>query len=130
MKNLYCKEKKICRLCDSKKLKLAIDLNKTPLANSILEKKNLNKNELTYPLKVNFCLNCYHLQLSHTISSGYLFKNYLYVTGTSKETRNHFKSYALELEKKSNKKRSIKILDIASNDGTFLQSFRGSTWLE
>lgn len=34
-----CKEKKFCRLCENNKLKKAIDLKKTPLANSFFKKK-------------------------------------------------------------------------------------------
>ena len=51
-----------------------------------------------------------------------MFSNYLYQTNTSKKNYIHFRNYAkkvLELKKKK-----IKILDIASNDGTFLSFFK------
>ena len=119
-KSQLCQKKFLCRLCNSKKLKVAIDLKSTPLANSFLIKKKLRYKENFFPLKVNFCSNCFHLQLSHSVSPDLMFKNYLYVSGTSEATIKHFKDYALSISKKFNTK-IIKVLDIASNDGTFLK---------
>jgi len=53
-----------------------------------------------------------------------MFRNYMYVSGTSKVLVEHFKNYFLTIQKKINlKKKSDKILDIACNDGTFLNFF-------
>ena len=123
MPSTNCKYKKSCRLCGSQNLKTAIDLNATPLANSILHQNNLNKKENYYPLRVNYCSNCHHLQLSHSVSAKSMFDKYLYLTNTSKQNRDHFRDYALDLENRVKKKKKIKILDIASNDGTFLKFF-------
>ena len=123
MPSTNCKYKKSCRLCESQNLKTAIDLNATPLANSVLYQNNLNKKENYYPLKVNYCSNCHHLQLSHSVSAKSMFDKYLYLTNTSKQNRDHFRDYALDLENRVKKKKKIKILDIASNDGTFLKFF-------
>ena len=116
---------KLCRLCGNKRLKTAINLHDTPLANSFLKLKTLKNKEKFYPLKVKFCLSCSHLQLSHSVSSKILFQNYLYVTGTSPVTRKHFKIYALDLIRRIKESKKIKVLDIASNDGTFLKNFKG-----
>ena len=51
-----------------------------------------------------------------------MFSNYLYKTNTSKKNYLHFKIYAKEI-KKMFKNKNAKILDIASNDGTFLNFF-------
>ena len=110
-----------CRLCSSKKLNTVLNLGKTPLANSYSvasESIKLKK----YPLKINLCNKCGHLQLSHSIKPEKMFSNYLYKTNTSKKNFLHFKNYASELNKKF-KKKNGKILDIASNDGTFLNFF-------
>ena len=117
------KERKSCRLCESKNLKIVINLKKTPLANSFLNKSQLKKKENYYPLKVNFCLNCNHLQLSHSVSAKSMFDKYLYLSNTSKQNRDHFKNYSLDIEERVKEKKRIKILDIASNDGTFLKFF-------
>ena len=44
-----------CRLCLSKNIKKAFDLNTTPLANSLITKKNLNKKDELFPLCLVFC---------------------------------------------------------------------------
>ena len=117
------RHQKKCRLCSSLKLKTVINLNTTPLANSFLKKSELKKKEKYFPLMVNFCNNCYHLQLSHIVDPKKMFDNYLYLTNTSKQNRDHFKEYAKEIQKKIKSKSKISILDIASNDGTFLNFF-------
>tara|TARA_B100001250_G_scaffold379041_1_gene369389 strand:+ start:45 stop:1286 length:1242 start_codon:yes stop_codon:yes gene_type:complete len=113
---------KFCRLCNSKNLKKVFDLGRTPLANSYL-KIEISKKLRKYPLKLNYCNNCGHLQLTHSIKPSKMFSNYLYKTNTSKKNFLHFKSYANEI-KKMFKNRNTKILDIASNDGTFLNFFK------
>jgi len=116
-----CVSIKFCRLCNSKNLKKVFDLGRTPLANSYL-KIEISKKLRKYPLKLNYCNNCGHLQLTHSIKPSKMFSNYLYKTNTSKKNFLHFKSYANEI-KKMFKNRNTKILDIASNDGTFLNFF-------
>lgn len=115
-----------CRLCSSKDIKKVFDLGNTPLANSY-EKKNVSIRLKMYPLALNICKKCGHLQLSHSIKPEKMFKNYLYKTNTSKKNLLHFKSYATELSKNYIKKG--KILDIASNDGTFLNFFDKKNFL-
>ena len=110
-----------CRLCSSKKLNTVLNLGKTPLANSYSAAAVSIKLK-KYPLKINLCNKCGHLQLSHSIKPEKMFRNYLYKTNTSKKNFLHFKNYASEVKKKIRKKHG-KILDIASNDGTFLSFF-------
>tara|TARA_Y100000590_G_scaffold371900_1_gene434542 strand:- start:6082 stop:7338 length:1257 start_codon:yes stop_codon:yes gene_type:complete len=112
---------KYCRLCNSRKLKKVFDLGKTPLANSYSYEKKSKKLK-RYPLNLNLCDSCGHLQLGHSIKPEKMFRNYLYKTNTSKKNFLHFKNYAKEVSKFF-KKKKIKILDIASNDGTFLGFF-------
>jgi len=113
------KKKNHCRLCASDKLVISIDLGHSPLANQFSKSSKKNK---TYPLKVNRCRNCNHLQLSHVVNPKILFSKYLFVSGTSNTNLNHFKEYAKECASRFLVKKS-KILDIASNDGSFLKFF-------
>ena len=116
------KKKNKCRLCNSSNLIKSIDLGSSPLANQFLKFKKNNKK---YPLKVMRCKVCNHLQLSHVINPEILFSKYLFVSGTSKTNLNHFKNYAKECSQKFLNKKS-NILDIASNDGSFLKFFSKS----
>jgi len=116
-----CVTIKFCRLCNSKNLTRVFDLGQTPLANSY-SKNKISKKLKKYPLKLNYCNNCGHLQLTHSIKPSKMFSNYLYKSNTSKKNLIHFKNYANDIKKKL-KNNSAKILDIASNDGTFLNFF-------
>lgn len=121
MQKKDCVPIKCCRLCSSKKINKVFNLGKTPLANSY-SKRKLSQKLKKYPLSLNLCNNCGHLQLTHSIKPEKMFNNYLYKTNTSSKNFLHFKNYASEVDKLFKKKKG-KILDIASNDGTFLNFF-------
>ena len=53
-----------------------------------------------------------------------MFKDYLYVSGTSRVLISHFKNYASKAIRKFKLKKKDNILDIACNDGTFLENFK------
>ena len=115
------KELNECLCCGSESLKLVLDLNEQPLANSF--KKTAEEDEPTFPLKLNICTECTHLQLSHAVNPDLLFKNYLYVSGTSQTLRDYFDWFAKEtLNYFSEPPKAV--LDIACNDGSQLNSFK------
>lgn len=113
-----------CRCCSSEKLTCILDLKNQPLANSYHDKsKILNK----YPLKLNLCLNCYHSQLSVVVDPSLLFKNYLYVSGTTDTLRDYFDFFAkftMQRFKYLNNKKIENVLDIACNDGSQLDCYK------
>ena len=108
-----------CVCCDDDNVNLLLDLNKQPLANSYHDNtKRLKK----YPLGVNLCQDCYHIQLTDVVDPDLLFKNYLYVSGTTQTLRDNFKwfaDYVIENSSVCNH-----VLDIACNDGTQLDYFK------
>ena len=110
-----------CVLCGSKKIKKVLNFGKTPLANSY--EKKINQKTKLYSLNVVLCNSCGHLQLKEIIKPEIMFKDYLYVSGTSNVLISHFAKYAHDIIKKFNLKKKDKILDIACNDGTFLENF-------
>ena len=79
---MACKKLSFCLCCKSNELIKILNLNKQPLANSFLKKKNIK--EKTYPLAVNACLGCSHLQLTHIVNPEIIYKKYDYVSGTTK----------------------------------------------
>ena len=110
-----------CLCCGSERLKLVLDLNEQPLANSF--KKTMEEDEPYFPLCLNICEDCTHLQLSHAVNPDLLFKNYLYVSGTSKTLKDYFDwfaNYSFEHFAETPKA----VLDIACNDGTQLNSWK------
>jgi len=118
-------EKKDCICCGKKNLKTILDLNEQPLANSYHDNTVEQK---TYPLKLNLCKNCYHLQLSHIVNPDLLFKDYLYVSGTTKTLRDYFDWFAWYVSMKFETKAFPSVLDIACNDGSQLDSFKQFNW--
>ena len=115
------KELNECLCCGSNELTLVLDLKEQPMANSF--KKSPEEEELTFPLRLNRCEKCSHLQLSHAVNPDLLFKNYLYVSGTSKTLRDYFDWFVRVTFNYFNEK-PRNVLDIACNDGSQLNSFK------
>ena len=126
MQKKHCVKIRSCRLCNSKNLNNVFKVGKTPLANSY-SKKKLSTKLKKYPLGLNLCNRCGHLQLTHSIKPEKMFINYLYKTNTSLKNYLYFKNYANEITQIY--KNGGKILDIASNDGTFLSFFNNKKFL-
>lgn len=117
----HAKELNECLCCGSKNLSMTLDLGTQPMANSFLTSED--EVELTFPLRLNLCRECFHLQLSHAVDPDLLFKNYLYVSGTSQTLKDYFEWFAhLAFDYCNDKPKSV--LDIACNDGTQLDTFK------
>lgn len=99
-----------------------LDLNDQPLANSYL--KQQTEPEERYPLALNYCPQCTHLQLSNAVDPDLLFKNYLYVSGTTQTLRDYFDSFVDLTKQYITRNERLNVLDIACNDGSQLDSFR------
>jgi 2-polyprenyl-3-methyl-5-hydroxy-6-metoxy-1,4-benzoquinol methylase len=120
--NNYTEIKK-CRCCESD-VKLLLDLNDQPLANSYHDGSSSLEE---FPLKLNVCTKCFHLQLSVVVEPDLMFKNYLYVSGTTntlKEYFDFFAKFTIERFKNYFNRRPESILDIACNDGTQLNYYK------
>ena len=107
--------RKVC-ICKNK-LKHKINFGNLPLINNYTIKKNLKK----YPTIISQCQNCLLIQLKYSVPDKLLFpNNYSYLSGNSKEKINNFISILAKI-KKTSKKKNPQILDIGSNDGSFLE---------
>ncbi len=112
-------EKKDCICCGKSNLSLVLDLNNQPLANSYHKEDEVLEE---YPLGLNLCDNCYHLQLTHIVDPDLLFKNYLYCSGTSQTLRDNFEWFSNFVLEDAPVCKTV--LDIACNDGTQLDCFK------
>lgn len=108
-----------CRLCNSKELKLILEMGVQPPANSLHDNRQMPDE---VPLTLIRCDNCGVVQLRETIDPEYLFRNYNWVTGTAKTTVEFAERFPKIIEKKIGKVSNV--LEIASNDGTFLKFFK------
>tara|TARA_Y100001972_G_C7636805_1_gene319777 strand:+ start:123 stop:1334 length:1212 start_codon:yes stop_codon:yes gene_type:complete len=110
-----------CLCCDSTDIEILLDLNNQPLANSYHD----NTKEMDeYPLGVNICNNCYHIQLTHVVNPDLLFKDYLYVSGTTKTLHDNMKWFVDYVLETTIWGKGNSVLDIACNDGTQLDYFK------
>ena len=112
---------KKCRICNSK-LEKILYLGKQPPANSL--GKSIYSKIQKYELTLTRCISCHTLQLNNTINPKYLFTDYVWVTGTSSAARKHTKNFYKQTVKRINKNNKRYILEVASNDGTFLQEYK------
>jgi SAM-dependent methyltransferase len=109
-----------CRLCFSKNIKIFLDLGSQPFANNL--KKKTNEKEIKVPLKVFFCKDCKTVQLTETVNPKLLFSKYVWQTSTSSSARNFSKTFYKEVSKRMFEKKGL-VVEIASNDGTYLMPF-------
>lgn len=113
-------ENKTCLACGGEHLIPSLNLGNQPLANNL--KSEITEQD-TYPLAVNLCEDCCHLQLTHTVDPKIIYSNYLYVAGTSKTLKDYsdwFAGYVVETMDLQTRN----VLDIGCNDGTQLDYFK------
>lgn len=113
-----------CRACDTKEFYDAFSLGSSPLANSFLKKSELKNQERYYPLDLKLCKKCGLLQLGEIVSPDLMFRNYLYISSTSKSFRDHFDKFAKDVFKMFNLDKDDLVIDIGSNDGILLKPFK------
>lgn len=121
-------ENKNCIICESSKLELIIDLGIQPWGNGFLKEEQFHS-EQKFPLEVLICSECELAQLSHFVPKEVMFSNHTYLSGMTKSLSNHFKKIIKNINADFNKDNQSKtILDIGSNDGTFLKEAKALNW--
>jgi hypothetical protein len=113
---------KSCRSCKSNKLSRVFSLGKQTLTGIFPpnKKDKISKGDLSLIL----CRNCKLLQLANNFNPNEMYgENYGYMSSLNKSMMSHLKLKALYLQKKYKLTSGQNILDIGSNDGTFLSYF-------
>ncbi|KAF4663635.1 hypothetical protein FOL46_004648 [Perkinsus olseni] len=124
-KAFECTEVKECRCCGQADLKLVLDLGTQPPANSF---HPVNSEDVkSFPLQVKICEHCWHLQLAHVVNPDILFRDYVYVSGTSTTLAKYSAWFADMVTKDVGKSDGI-VLDVGCNDGTLLDYFKQRGW--
>ena len=115
---------KQCRNCKSKKLIKLFSLGNLCFTGKFSSIKDDIKKK---PVTVVLCKNCELVQLAHNYDLKYLYgPDYGYRTGINKTMTDHVKKITKTLAKKTSLKKNDLVLDIASNDGTLLNSYEKS----
>jgi len=113
-----------CRGCGASDLYKFLELGQTPLANSFLRDSSEFADEVSFPLDVYSCPICSLVQLVDVIDPGVLFRDYIYVSGTSETITTHFLEYTRSVIDRLAVTSDDLVVDIASNDGTLLKCFQ------
>lgn len=115
------KELKKCLCCDSDEIYKVLDLGNQRLANSFA----IDENDQKFPLVMNACKECGHAQLSIAVNPDIMFRDYPYVSGTSDTLKKYFEDFAVKcLNGYSYSKETVRVLDIACNDGSQLNAIK------
>jgi hypothetical protein len=118
-------KKKYCPVCKSNNIKFAFKLNSTPLEDCFQKKKITNLLDRKLPLNLIFCKNCTNLFLDYFANPISSYKNYSYNTSLTSGLNSHYDEYAIQIKKKYFKKFiKPRLIDIGSNDGSLLNSFK------
>jgi len=113
-----------CRVCHSDRLEQFLDLGDQPHCDSLLRPEDLSHREPYYPLQVCFCHDCTAVQINYTVPKETMFGEYLYVSGTTQTLRTHFQSSTDRLVARLGLKPNDLVVDIGSNDGTWLACYQ------
>ena len=84
-----------------KNLRQIIDFGLMPLGNGFISKKNLNKKEYKFSMKLGYNKFLNLVQLYNNPSPSRMFnKNYAFLSSTSHYMKKHFFNYSLDIKKK------------------------------
>ena len=115
-----------CRVCDSERLELCVDLGNQPWCNDFLRADQVGR-EPFYPLRVVFCHDCSTAQLDFTVAKEVMFGDHTYLSGVTRSLSAHFERVAHESVEgffAGRDSGTVAVLDIGSNDGTQLKHFQ------
>ena len=110
-----------CRISGSTNLIDILYLGDQPLANSL--KNSPADREIRVPLTLSFCPNSSLAQIRETVDKEILFTQYVWVSGTSSTTREYAEKLVKKIVSIGHLQPDDLVVEIASNDGTFLKPF-------
>lgn len=115
----------ICRTCRSTNTYMFLSLGLHPPANAFLTERQRKRPAAAFPLDIYTCLDCGLIQVKNVIPAGF-FRNYVYIPSASDMMIDHFSNLAKELVRRFKLTHGSLVVDVGSNNGTFLRNFRAS----
>lgn len=113
-----------CRCCGNSTVEEFLDLGDQPHCNRLIPPEVADRREPYFPLRTGYCTTCTLVQIDHTIPKESMFSDYPYVSGTTRTLVEHFRLTAEQLVKTYGLTSSDLVVDIGSNDGTWLKQYR------
>jgi novobiocin biosynthesis protein NovU/D-mycarose 3-C-methyltransferase len=115
-----------CRICGHGDRLPILDLGDMPLANRFIRPEQHHEPEPRFPLRLVLCAACGAVQLDEVVPRDVLFRDYIYVSGTSDLVHRHAAWLAKYAVDRYGLTTGDLVVEAASNDGSILKAFR---WL-
>ena len=114
-----------CRHCGGREFVPFADLHYCPPSNSMLKPEDVGKPEITYPLNVETCANCFLVQIEEHKAAAEIFDDdYTYFSSYSKSWLKHASGFAELARERFRLDGESLVVEVASNDGYLLQYFK------
>ena len=111
-----------CRHCGSPLQDQVIDLGHQPPSNAYLSLDQLDSPEITYPLRVMVCTDCWLVQLPAYAAADTLFTpDYAYFSSTSSSWCAHAERFVASAVERLGLSARSNVVELASNDGYLLR---------
>ena len=113
-----------CEVCGSKSIRPVLSFRPSPLGDIYLPSDKKHLSNKLYPLNLYNCTKCGYLSLTDKVNPKLSYTNYIYESKTTVGLLAHYDRYANKICKKLRLTDKDKILDVGSNDGSMLSSFK------
>jgi SAM-dependent methyltransferase len=113
-----------CRFCHGTELELALGLTPTPLADAYVPRSRADEPQPSFPLDLYLCRTCGLVQLLDVVQPQEIYVDYIYESASSLGLADHFDRYAEEVLGRVQPESGSLVIDVGSNDGLLLRSFR------
>src|SRR3954469_12231325 len=110
-----------CRLCGSTSLQGVVDLGATPPCERFLTAEQLDEPEVTYPLHLRVCTQCWLAQIPPLITPEDTFTEYAYFSSYSTSWVEHAQRFVDGAVQRLGLDADSFVVEVASNDGYLLQ---------
>jgi C-methyltransferase-like protein/putative zinc binding protein/methyltransferase family protein len=111
-----------CRVCGGRKLDRFLSLGEIPPVNALLRSEAEGARERRFPLDVDRCEECAHVQLGLLLFPEDVFREYLYFSGYAESVLAHGRALAARYAGLLDS--SALVAELASNDGAVLAAFK------
>jgi hypothetical protein len=113
-----------CRVCGSDRLERFLSLGAIPPVNSLLRSDRDRATERRFPLDVDRCEACSHVQLGLLLDPEDVFTDYLYFSGYADTVIKHGEALAAAYGRRGLLGPDHLVAELASNDGAILRAFK------
>ena len=106
-----------CSMCKGEVVEI-INLGNSAIANTFISSKKDSIKIL--PLVVDFCQECFNIQLRNCVKESYLYSDYSYITPNIEVLNNHYLEIINYLKDNNFINKNTKAIELGSNVGYFL----------